>query len=431
MMRRADPVKASKQLPFDIITEILSWLPIDSLVRFKLVCKNWYFFIVHDRKFIAKHKERTCLLRLRYVYKHEANKLTVILDKSFGMEAFCAGLVLEKSLTNSQVFRIRNPATHQVLYLPNAHEGTRNMDFALNPSTHECKVDRFIRYDLKREIIEKVNIRQGSNFWFVKPSLIALKRMKTGKMVEGRVDPIEVPKLPFDIISEILSWLPVESLLRFRCVCKQWCLLLTQDHLFIAIHSHRASRLTLRRMSSPGHILYDKDFKFLYHLSGGLLLEMSLKNSRVYRIRNPVIHQVLYLPDAHEGTDQIDIAFNSFTHECKVVCVHGEDGEEVGFEVLTDRPEWKDEIVNAIGIPKSGVLQLAINYVYPDGITKTIILVEYDMSSQTVIHKRKPPLPFPYPLPESCWHNPSLIALKGMKSEKAGFSPGDGFLILL
>ncbi|CAB4278016.1 unnamed protein product [Prunus armeniaca] len=310
MMRRADPVKASKQLPFDIITEILSWLPIDSLVRFKLVCKNWYFFIVHDRKFIAKHKERTCLLRLRYVYKHEANKLTVILDKSFGMEAFCAGLVLEKSLTNSQVFRIRNPATHQVLYLPNAHEGTRNVDFALNPSTHECKVvcfygkdsevgfevltigkdeqwrpmkhpntdllkhrgkpalqfiedhllsvrglvtfsslvfhwndcvavadiaeekltmlvledykqhkwskktvrvtfledhmtllkdpffvinadsdglnfrfkDRFIRYDLKREIIEKVNIRQGSNFWFVKPSLIALKGMKTGKV---------------------------------------------------------------------------------------------------------------------------------------------------------------------------------------------------------------------------------------------------------
>lgn len=379
------------------------------------------------------------------------------------------------------------------------------------------------------------------------------------QMVEGRVDPIKVPKLPFDIISEILSWLPVESLLRFRCVCKQWCLLLTQDHQFIAIHSHRASPLTLQRMSSPGHILYDKNFKFLYHLSGGLLLEMSLKNSRVYRIRNPVIHQVLYLPDAHEGTDQIDIAFNSFTLECKVVCVHGEDGEEVGFEVLTvgkdeqwrplkhpnqdllkqhgkqalkqkywpaackakglghftqlisdgkdlymeiqsldiwserfttntvprgffadlnevsvltwnhclavrniteenlnvlvledfkehkwsqnkiivpltflkDHPEWKDEILHAIGTPKSDVLQLAINYVYTDGITKTIILVDYDMSSQTVILKRKPPLLFPYPLPESCSHNPSLIALKGMKSEKAGFSPGDGFLIWL
>ncbi|KAI5333806.1 hypothetical protein L3X38_023938 [Prunus dulcis] len=147
MMRRADPVKASKKLPFDIITEILTWLPIDSLVRFKRVCKNWYFLIVHDRKFIAKHMERTCLLRLRYVCKHEANKLTVIFDKSFGMAAFCAGLVLEKSLTNSQVFRIRNPATHQVLYLPNAHEGTRNMDFALNPSTHECKLVCFYGKD--------------------------------------------------------------------------------------------------------------------------------------------------------------------------------------------------------------------------------------------------------------------------------------------
>lgn len=375
------------------------------------------------------------------------------------------------------------------------------------------------------------------------------------QMVEGRVDPIKVPKLPFRIISEILSWLPVESLLRFRCVCKQWCLLLTQDHQFIAKHSDRASPLLLQCMISPGQILYDENFKFLYRLFGGLLVEMSLKNSGVYRIRNPATHQVLYLPDAHEGTDQIDIAFNSFTHECKVVCVHGEDGEEVGFEVLTvgkdkqwrplkhpnqdllkqhgkqalkqkywpaaykaeglghftqlisdgkdlyleiqsldiwserfttntvprgffadlnevsvltwnhclavrnmteenlnvlvledfkehkwsqnkiivplkflkDHPEWKDKIVHAIGIPESGMLRMAINYVYPGGITKTIIVIDYDMSSQTVIRECKPPLPFP--LPDSRWHEPSLIALKGMKSEKAGFSPGDSFFI--
>lgn len=149
MMRRVDPVKASNQLPFDIITEILSWLPIDSVVRFKCVCKNWYFLIVHDRQFIAKHMGRTCHIRLKFVSKREGDKFITILDKNFEMKTFCAGLVVEKSLTNSQV-RIRNPVTHQILYLPNAREGTRSMDLALNPSTHECKLVCF--YDKDSEV---------------------------------------------------------------------------------------------------------------------------------------------------------------------------------------------------------------------------------------------------------------------------------------
>nr|XP_011467380.1 PREDICTED: F-box/WD-40 repeat-containing protein 1 [Fragaria vesca subsp. vesca] len=49
--------EAVQELPFDIITEILSWLPVESLLRFKCVCKNWRS-LLGDYKFIAKHMAR-------------------------------------------------------------------------------------------------------------------------------------------------------------------------------------------------------------------------------------------------------------------------------------------------------------------------------------------------------------------------------------
>ncbi|XP_043693193.1 F-box protein CPR1-like [Telopea speciosissima] len=46
-------------------------------------------------------------------------------------------------------------------------------------------------------------------------------------------------KLPEDLIVEILSRLPVKSLLRFRCVCKPWCVLIT-DPTFVKMHINRS-----------------------------------------------------------------------------------------------------------------------------------------------------------------------------------------------
>ncbi|XP_058784940.1 F-box/kelch-repeat protein At3g23880-like [Vicia villosa] len=44
-----------------------------------------------------------------------------------------------------------------------------------------------------------------------------------------------LPTLPFDLITEILSRLPVKLLLRFRCVCKSWNSLIS-DHKFARKH---------------------------------------------------------------------------------------------------------------------------------------------------------------------------------------------------
>ncbi|KAM7502972.1 hypothetical protein LguiB_001876 [Lonicera macranthoides] len=44
--------------------------------------------------------------------------------------------------------------------------------------------------------------------------------------------------IPQELVVNILSWLPPRSLLRFRCVCKSWCSLISSPN-FIDIHTHQ------------------------------------------------------------------------------------------------------------------------------------------------------------------------------------------------
>ncbi|KAL0363267.1 UNVERIFIED_CONTAM: F-box protein [Sesamum calycinum] len=45
--------------------------------------------------------------------------------------------------------------------------------------------------------------------------------------------------LPHELVFEILSWLPVSSLLRFKCVSKRWSSTI-QDPAFVDVHMKRA-----------------------------------------------------------------------------------------------------------------------------------------------------------------------------------------------
>lgn len=82
------------------------------------------------------------------------------------------------------------------------------------------------------------------------------------------------------------------------------------------------------RSSPTDHLSHtdSKNFKFI-STDGGLFMERSLSNSRVFRIRNPAAQQVLYLPDAPDNTSTMDFAFNPSTRECKVVCICWEENE--------------------------------------------------------------------------------------------------------
>ncbi|MCI32129.1 F-box/kelch-repeat protein, partial [Trifolium medium] len=61
-----------------------------------------------------------------------------------------------------------------------------------------------------------------------------------------------LPTLPFDLIPEILSRLPVKFLLQFRCVCKSWKSLIT-DPKFTKKHLSLSTTHTLHRISCSDH----------------------------------------------------------------------------------------------------------------------------------------------------------------------------------
>ncbi|KAI3523636.1 hypothetical protein L1887_01909 [Cichorium endivia] len=94
-----------------------------------------------------------------------------------------------------------------------------------------------------------------------------LKRIKTSHSSETSEDPLSVPKLLPEIISEILSRLPVESLLRCKSVCKLWCSMISDLH-FVKSHlnlstsnnryaHHRLIFYTVPRVNLKSSPLYD------------------------------------------------------------------------------------------------------------------------------------------------------------------------------
>ncbi|XP_019157534.1 PREDICTED: F-box protein At5g65850-like [Ipomoea nil] len=102
-------------LPNEIIIEILSWLPVDTLLRVKCVCKSWRATI-QDRNFIEKHMSRARIV-VECAAKMSDNNGN---EKPYEWQCVRDGLVLERRNVFPK-YRIRNPATKQKLDLPNPH----------------------------------------------------------------------------------------------------------------------------------------------------------------------------------------------------------------------------------------------------------------------------------------------------------------------
>ncbi|XP_059436789.1 F-box/kelch-repeat protein At3g23880-like [Corylus avellana] len=130
----------ANELPEDLVTLILIWLPVVSLLRFKCVCKSWYALITHQN-FVRKH-----LL-------HNNNSNTHLLLKTFNktMEDYVVSMIsyeeLQISLTqplpppffgNSHKFRISVVGSCNGLVCLHAYN-TLNV-VIWNPTTKETKV---------------------------------------------------------------------------------------------------------------------------------------------------------------------------------------------------------------------------------------------------------------------------------------------------
>ncbi|XP_043712433.1 F-box protein CPR1-like [Telopea speciosissima] len=70
------------------------------------------------------------------------------------------------------------------------------------------------------------------------------------KAKKRKVERIQTKNLPQVVMEDILSRLPVKSLLRFRCVCKAWCALIS-DPFFVKIHINQS----LASSSNPSLLL--------------------------------------------------------------------------------------------------------------------------------------------------------------------------------
>uniref|UniRef100_M1CBT0 F-box domain-containing protein n=1 Tax=Solanum tuberosum TaxID=4113 RepID=M1CBT0_SOLTU len=138
----------------------------------------------------------------------------------------------------------------------------------------------------------------------------------------------------------MLCYLPVKSLLRFKCVCKHWDSI-TQDFQFICLH-YKHSPLIIEEKPSNGSAGCKDEFEPLPALpTRGLVLEYATRPSHFpfspnlrYRIRNPEMqNQFFEIPDSKSSIWYMCIMFDPDCQVLKLLSLV-DDRESIGYEVL-------------------------------------------------------------------------------------------------
>ncbi|KAI9198492.1 hypothetical protein LWI28_016848 [Acer negundo] len=201
---------------------------------------------------------------------------------------------------------------------------------------------------------------------------------------------------PREIFFEILSWLPVKYLVRYKCVCKQWYKLI-EDRSFIMKHMSRSEPVIVyfedkvENLDVDGTIVLEK-FRII-HVFAGLILEWGDISGK-YRLRNFTTQEIFYLPNSDKNTFILTADYN-LSGEIMFVSVYGDKHTSVkGFEVLNiDKDDkWRplkfpipENVESFRSVTR--LLITSVNTVYhiylvDDGISKVYIDVySVDMNS--------------------------------------------------
>ncbi|KAE7995672.1 hypothetical protein FH972_000443 [Carpinus fangiana] len=171
----------ANELPDDLVTLILLWLPVVSLLRFRCVCKSWYALITHQnfaRKHLLHNKNSNTHLLLKtrnktmddYVlstisYEELQISLTQPLPppffgngKKFGISVVgsCNGLVClhEEHAYNTLKVVIWNPTTKETKIVPKSNlplfaptgycTRIQGMGFGFDAKTNDYKIINFV-----------------------------------------------------------------------------------------------------------------------------------------------------------------------------------------------------------------------------------------------------------------------------------------------
>ncbi|PIA33328.1 hypothetical protein AQUCO_04100029v1 [Aquilegia coerulea] len=183
-------------------------------------------------------------------------------------------------------------------------------------------------------------------------------------------DDMTKKSLPFEAVMEIISWLPVKSLIRFRCISKTWHRLLTIDPQFAKLQLDRSieskvnsSILILGRKNghaesnlysinefptSDEPILLESPSISIIGVCNGLILLSSRLNEdadRVLYVWNPITGEYISIPCTPTPTlypnrrknTRFAFGFHQAINQYKIIRTVGEDdrnSEEEGDEVV-------------------------------------------------------------------------------------------------
>lgn len=258
------------ELPDEIVREVLIWLPVKSLARFKSVCKAW-LSIISESCFIREHLQCSKLKRywnpssflitphiplkpgdsifaafstdIRFyqwsLQEDTRAAATLLYRRHFPAGEFepvlpmahCDGLVLLPTKTKAYVF---NPATRDVLALPESNRNMRQRDICppiglgFDASTGKYKVARsFYR---SREynpmgiaamgfevftLMEKKAV--GEKLWWIHPTLCCIQRLlHTARGVYSITLIGRISKIPHRLCS--VSAFKTKHLVSLRCL---------------------------------------------------------------------------------------------------------------------------------------------------------------------------------------------------------------------
>ncbi|KAJ1410227.1 Galactose oxidase/kelch, beta-propeller [Sesbania bispinosa] len=166
--------------------------------------------------------------------------------------------------------------------------------------------------------------------------------------------------LPYDIIINVLQRVPVKSLIRFKCVAKDWAKLLETPY-FIEQHLHHSSHNNLYlllqcALPSPS-ILIGPDFKFhkppqftsppgrIIGSCNGLLCLRHTEQPPMLSLWNPATRQVKHVPetliDVKTNSYHVGFGFSPLVNDYKMlrISVFDEDQFLSPYEAMVNRAE--------------------------------------------------------------------------------------------